>query len=43
MFDWVLQRLAEHGLIKSERMAKESGIATLTADDLVLACAALGR
>ena len=67
MFTWVLQRLAEHGLIKGERigvdastmeanaalrtivrrdsgegyremltrMAKESGIATPTADDLV--------
>jgi transposase len=41
VFAWVLQRLAEHGLIKGERIGvdastmEESGIETPTADDLI--------
>src|SRR5487761_492734 len=35
VFGWVLKLVAEHGLVKGERIAQESGIATPTADDLV--------
>src|SRR5215211_722217 len=35
VFGWVLALIAERGLVRGERMAEESGIATPTAEDLI--------